>query len=162
MEVNKAGTVSYVDQNGMTRVAKAFSPDLPQEVADFVLANSAVMEERQREYEQAIPPDGLLEGALESQITAVRNEAQRRIVELFGADDLIDCLIKQSNTLARATELTQVKFRAGLDTEQQAEAAALQAKFDQVKAIRSASNVIEGDDPIPAGEALRNDPRWPA
>lgn len=78
----------------------------------------------------------------------VRGEAQRRIVALTGASDIVGCLIKQHNAQMRATELTLIKAQGGSWTpEQAAEAAALQGLADRIKAIRLASNVLEPNPP---------------
>lgn len=78
----------------------------------------------------------------------VRTEAQRRIIVLTGTHDIIGCLTKQHNAQMRATELTLIKASGGEWTaEQAAEAAALQALADKIKAIRAASNVLEPNPP---------------
>ncbi len=96
---------------------------------------------------------------LAMQMAAVKAEAQRRIIAIAGASDLMSCLTKQLNAQMRAAELINIKAEGGtLTAEQEAEAAALQALADAIKAIRAASNVIEAMDPIPADFAA--DARW--
>lgn len=81
-------------------------------------------------------------------VNDVRAEAQRRIVALTGATDIVGCLIKQHNAQMRATELTLIKAQGGTWTpEQAAEAAALQGLADQIKVIRAKSNAIEPNPP---------------
>jgi len=88
----------------------------------------------------------------------VRAEAQRRIVLLTGAASLDACLIKQLNASMRATELVNIKASGGtLTAEQDAEAAALQAFADAIKAIRAASNAMEASPPVD----YASDARWP-
>lgn len=88
----------------------------------------------------------------------VRAEAQRRIISLVGAADIVGCLIKQHNAQMRATELTLIKAAGGSWTpEQAAEAAALQSMADQIKAIRAASNVLEPNPP----SDFTDDSHWP-
>lgn len=78
----------------------------------------------------------------------VRAEAQRRIIALTGTTEIIGCLTKQHNAQMRATELTIILAMGGTWTpEQAAEAAALQAMANAVKAIRAASNVLEPNPP---------------
>lgn len=80
----------------------------------------------------------------------VRAEAQRRIVAITGAGDLTGCMIKQLNANMRANELNNKLATGGtLDAGEQAEAAALQALANAVKAIRAKSNILEVSDPIP-------------
>ena len=94
------------------------------------------------------------------QVAAVKAEAQRRIIAIAGASDLMSCLTKQLNAQMRAAELINIKAEGrALTAEQEAETAALQALADAIKAIRAASNVIEAMDPIPADFAA--DARWP-
>lgn len=89
----------------------------------------------------------------------VKQEAQRRIIAITGASDIMSCLTKQLNAQMRAAELINIKAEGGqLTAEQEAEAAALQALADSIKAIRAKSNEIEALDPIPADYAA--DARW--
>lgn len=98
---------------------------------------------------------------LPMQIAAVKAEAQRRITAITGASDIMSCLTKQLNAQMRAAELINIKAEGGaLTAEQEAEAAALQALADAIKAIRIKSNEIEALDPIPADYAA--DARWAA
>ena len=88
----------------------------------------------------------------------VRAEAQRRIMLLAGAASLDACLIKQLNASMRATELVDIKASGGtLTPEQQAEATALHAFADAIKAIRAASNAMEASPPVD----YASDARWP-
>lgn len=88
----------------------------------------------------------------------VRAEAQRRIVAMTGASSLDGCLVKQLNAAMRATELVNKRaLGITLTPEEEAEAAALQALADQVKAIRAASNAMEGTPPAD----FADDRRWP-
>jgi hypothetical protein len=68
----------------------------------------------------------------------VRAEAQRRIVILVGATDIMSCLIKQLNDIMHSRDLT---------AEEAAEATALRSLATQIKAIRAASNVLEPNPP---------------
>lgn len=91
-------------------------------------------------------------------IEDVRAEAQRRIIALTGASDIIGCLTKQHNAQMRATELTLILALGGQWTaEQAAEAAALQGMADAVKAIRAASNILEPNPPAD----FASDIHWP-
>lgn len=92
-------------------------------------------------------------------IQAVKAEAQRRIIAATGATDIMSCLTKQMNAQMRGAELINIKASGGtLTADQQAEATALQALADAIKAIRAKSNAIEALDPIPADYAA--DARW--
>lgn len=94
--------------------------------------------EQINEAPDTLPPD----------VDDVRAEAQRRIIALTGAQDIVGCLIKQHNAQMRATELTLIKAQGGAWTAEQAdEAAALQGLADQIKAIRAASNALEANPP---------------
>lgn len=73
---------------------------------------------------------------------AVKAEAQRRIYAI-----LPDW--KQRNLTARAAELA-IKGQANWTPEEQAEVTAGQAVWDQIKAIRAASDALEAMAPIPA------------
>lgn len=89
----------------------------------------------------------------------VRAEAQRRIIAAVGARDINGCYTKQLNALMRATELTNKRaLGEALSSAETAEAAALQAVADKVKAIRAASNVLE---PAPPAD-FAADSHWPA
>ena len=89
----------------------------------------------------------------------VKAECQRRIIALTGVTDLLNCLVKQMNMQMRAAEIINIKASGGVLTEQQvAEAAALQAIADRIKALRARSNEIEAINPIPSDFA--SDARW--
>ncbi len=91
-------------------------------------------------------------------VPKIKEEAQRRIVVLTGASDIVGCLIKQHNAQMRATELTLIQAQGGTWTaEQAAEAAALQSLALQIKAIRAASNVLEPNPP----QDYTDDKYWP-
>lgn len=90
-------------------------------------------------------------------IEDVRNEAQRRIMALVGATSLDACVFKQLNALMRATELTNIG-QANWTPEQAAEAAALQGMEDAIKAIRAASNAMEGNPPAD----YQDNANWPS
>lgn len=90
----------------------------------------------------------------------VKAEAQRRIIALTGKTSLQDCMIKQSNALMRAAQLTDKRVNgATLTAEEETEAAALRGFADQIQAIRDASDGIERLEPIPA--AYGDDKFWP-
>jgi hypothetical protein len=100
-------------------------------------------------------------------IADVKAEAQRRILAIFGAQDLSSGLVKQMNLMARGVELTDKKTAGTRTPQEDAEAASLQAVWDQVKAIRNASNLIEADVPSATSaavfdymEGMASDPRW--
>ncbi|MEQ8784174.1 MAG: hypothetical protein RIE06_31290 [Roseibium album] len=84
-------------------------------------------------------------------VDQVRTEAARRILAVCPE-------WKQRNLTARAAELA-MKGSANWATDEQAEVAAGQAIWDQIKAIRTASNALEPMDPIPADYA--DDSHWP-
>ena len=91
----------------------------------------------------------------------VKAEAQRRIIALTGKPTLQDCMIKQFNALMRAGQLTDKRVNGGtLTAEEETEAATLRGLADKVKAIRSASDVIELIRPIPFDYA--DNRHWPA
>jgi hypothetical protein len=89
---------------------------------------------------------------IEEQRQAVKNEAMRRILAR-----LPDW--KQRNMTARGVELLSINRRNAWMPEEQAEADTLQAAWDWVKAVRSASDVIEAMSPIPSD--FRSDEYWP-
>lgn len=81
----------------------------------------------------------------------VKAEAQRRIIALTGASDIMNCLIKQHNASMRAIELNDKRLSNGaLTAQEEAEAQALRDLAAAIKAIRAASNVLEAMAPIPA------------
>jgi hypothetical protein len=77
----------------------------------------------------------------------VRAEAQRRIIALVSATDLMSSLIKQLNANMRANELNDIMHTRDLTAEETAEATALRSLATQIKAIRAASNVLEPNPP---------------
>ncbi len=82
----------------------------------------------------------------------VRAEAYRRIVALAPE-------WKQRNMTARGLELTRKELAGGtLTAAEQAEAAAITAAWDAVKAIRAASDVLEANPPAD----YTDDSHWPA
>jgi hypothetical protein len=91
-------------------------------------------------------------------VSDVRAEAQRRIVIATGATDFASCVTKQLNATMRAVELTnKVAMGGTLTTAEAAESLALQQLADLIKAIRAASNAIEGAPPAD----YRDDAYWP-
>jgi uncharacterized coiled-coil protein SlyX len=94
-------------------------------------------------------------------IPAIKEEAQRRIVSLVGATDFQSCVVKQLNASMRATELALKRAVGGTWTAgEAAEAAALQAMADKIKAIRAASDALEVAETIPAD--ITANEHWPA
>jgi len=106
-------------------------------------------------HENVTPPEGWIGGKylfdgtdftfrpeLNPTANSVKAEAQRRIYAI-----LPDW--KQRNLTARAAELA-IKGQANWTTQEQAEYTAGQAVWDQIKAIRAASDALEAMDPIPA------------
>lgn len=84
----------------------------------------------------------------------VKLEARRRILARYPD-------WKQINMTARSVELLAARpLNAAWSAAEQAEADALQAAWDWIKAIRAASDVIEQMSPLPADYAA--DFRWPA
>lgn len=71
-------------------------------------------------------------------IAAVKDEARRRIL-------LVIPDWKQANLTARAAELAKLRSERAWTAEEQAEWDAGQALWDQVKAIRAASDRVEAD-----------------
>lgn len=95
----------------------------------------------------------------EEMLSAVRFEAQRRIIQLMGARDFSHCLIKQLNANARAVALTDKRVLGeSLSTEEEAEAQALRDTKAAIDAIRAKSNILEGMDPVPSDYA--DDLHW--
>lgn len=91
-------------------------------------------------------------------VADVRAEAQRRIIALVGARDLPDCLVRQLNATMRAVEITNKQALGGaLTAQEMAEAAALEGLAAAIKAIRAASNVLEGAPPID----FKSNQHWP-
>ena len=66
---------------------------------------------------------------------------------------------KQRNMTARGVELINLRASRPLTADEQAEAVALQAAWDWVRAVRTASDAIEAMDSIPVD--FRDDKRWP-
>ena len=87
----------------------------------------------------------------------VRKEAQRRIIALSGANNLMSCIIKQLNALMRATELADIKTSRKLTSEESAESDALRRLATVIKAVRAASNAMESGPP----DDYLSDDRWP-
>ena len=71
----------------------------------------------------------------------VKQEASRRIITIAPE-------YKQRNMLARSSELLRIG-EANWTTEQQTEVSQMQALWDQIKTIRTRSNNLEAQDPIP-------------
>lgn len=100
------------------------------------------------------PPDGRMlwqDGAWvgpNASADDVRAEAQRRIVARTGARSLEHCMLQQLNALMRATELTNKRaLGIELNPAEAAEAAWLEQLAADIKAIRAASNTMEGEPP---------------
>lgn len=89
---------------------------------------------------------------LSIQLAAVKLEARNRILARYPE-------WKQANMTARGVELVNLRAGRAWTVEEQAEADALQAAWDWVKAVRSASDVIEAMTPIPAD--FRDAKYWP-
>jgi hypothetical protein len=89
---------------------------------------------------------------IEEQRQAVKAEARRRILDRFPD-------WRQANMTARGIELTLARVGREWTEGEQQEADAIQAAWDWVKAIRSASDVVEAMAPIPAD--FRDDKHWP-
>lgn len=114
---------------------------------------------------QPIPAAAELARAYEAAVHAraaekVRQEADRRMVELLGARSSRHKDILISNAIREAITLTRKEAGAGLDKAEQARAAKLEAVNAAIDAIRDASNALETADPIPAD--FRDDRFWPA
>jgi hypothetical protein len=80
-------------------------------------------------------------------IDDVRLEAQRRIIALVGATDLMSCLVKQLNANMRANELNDIQQAREFTQQESAEATYLRSLATQIKSIRAASNVLEPNPP---------------
>lgn len=88
-------------------------------------------------------------------VADVKAEARRRILARY-AD------WKQDNMTARGVELLKLRIANGAWTAaEQAEADALKAAWDWIKAVRAASDAIEADLGTMTVEAMRADARWP-
>ncbi|MEP3049412.1 MAG: hypothetical protein ABJL55_16310 [Roseibium sp.] len=85
-------------------------------------------------------------------IAIVKSEAERRIL-------LICPVWKQRNLTARAAELA-IKGVANWTADEQSEVNAGQLLWDQIKAIREASDALEAMDPIP--QDFDDDSYWPS
>jgi len=94
-------------------------------------------------------------------ISDVKVEAQRRIIALTEATDLISCIIKQSNANMRANKLNDKRLNGEtLSEAEAAEAVGLRNLASSIEAIRDASNAIEASLPGTMAEML-SDARWP-
>ena len=96
--------------------------------------------------------------SLDAQKQAVKDECQRRIMALMGADTFDKCIIKQLNANMRAKELNDIRHDREWTAEEAEEAALLKLLAATIKAIRAKSNEIELLDPIPLDFA--SDSRW--
>ena len=122
--------------------APAYAPALEARRLTYTVA--------QHQVEEAWIVERLPIGA---QLAAVKTECGRRIFATLPA-------WKQTNFLARATELTDKRAGgASLDAGEQAEWDAMQALWNWVKATRAASNAIEAADPSPLD--FTKDELWP-
>lgn len=80
----------------------------------------------------------------------VKNECQRRIIQLTGARDLDDCLIKQSNVQMEVNYLNDKRLNGETLTKgEEAWAAWARNLRVQIRTLRAKSNEIEALDPIP-------------
>lgn len=94
-------------------------------------------------------------------IADVKREAQRRIITITGAADLLAAMIKQLNANMRANELNDKRLSGEvLTADEAAEASGLRALATTIKAVRTASNAIETELPATFAE-MAADPRWP-
>lgn len=88
----------------------------------------------------------------------IKQEAQRRIILRVGATNLEECIIKQLNAQMRATELVNKRALGDTLTEQEeAEASALVSLAQDIKHIRSCSDIIEQTLP----QDYKDDKYWP-
>jgi hypothetical protein len=78
-------------------------------------------------------------------VADIKQDAQDRIMALVGVDDIIQCLIKQSNANMRANELNDIRNDREWTVEEAAEAAALRGLATAIKAIRAQSNTLEDE-----------------
>ncbi len=128
----------------------------------FAWGDEGVISGRERlTPEQNAALDAVLAAHAHDRVTPadVKEEAQRRIIALTGASTLEACLIKQLNASMRAIELNDKRTSgATLNDTEAAEAAALRALATAIKAVRSASNVLEAMRTIPADYA--SDKYW--
>ena len=76
-------------------------------------------------------------------VTEIKRMAQARIMALVGTDDIIACLIKQSNANMKANELNDIRYSREWTEGEAAEAAALRGLAETIKAIRAQSNGLE-------------------
>jgi hypothetical protein len=91
-------------------------------------------------------------------ISAVRSEAQRRMIVLLGARDAAHLTLLISNGEREAIRLIR-KGDANWSAGEQARAAELEQVDTAFEAIRAASNVLEIMDPIP--KDFDDDIHWP-
>jgi hypothetical protein len=90
--------------------------------------------------------------------TDVKAEARRRLIDLMGARDLTDCLVKQINAQARLAALINAKASRALTADEAQEVASLRLIANVVSAIRAASNRLEAMSPLPVN--YRDDQWW--
>lgn len=83
----------------------------------------------------------------------VKTEAQRRIVGIVRAPDLMSCIVKQLNANMRANELNDIRYSREWTPQEAGEAAALQGLAEVIKGVRAKSNMLEAMNPIPADYA---------
>jgi len=111
-----------------------------------------------------LPPWSTVLAMLEAEnaaarVRSVKDEAQRRIIARTGASDFQSCITKQLNAQMRALELTRKQVSGEtLSGAEVAEAAALQALADDIKALRGCSNALEAMTPIP--DDFADDAHW--
>lgn len=88
------------------------------------------------------------------EVMDVKMEAQRRIIELTGARNLEDCLVKQSNIQMEVNYLNDKRLNGETLTEGEEQWAAWARNLRvQIKHIREKSNEVEALNPIPTNFA---------
>ncbi len=84
----------------------------------------------------------------------VKDEARRRILAIYP-------VWKQANLTARAVELVELKHdNTTWTVDEQTEADVIQAIWDWVKSVRTASDDLEAQNPVPVD--FIDDKHWPA
>lgn len=118
----------------------------PNDAVEITAARHAELIAGQAAGQQIVPGLGGLPELQDasSEVTAamVKAEARRRIIAIADED-------RQRNLTARGVELLRIG-PASWTPDEQAEANAIDAVWQQIKAIRAASDVIEAMDPLPA------------
>jgi hypothetical protein len=78
-------------------------------------------------------------------VREIKEAAQARVLALSGTDDIIACLIKQSNLNMRANELNDIRHDRELSDAEVTEAATLRAISVAIKSVRAQSNQFEAE-----------------